>query len=77
VNNGVMYCDFNCGKPGIATDANLAESVDSNNVLKLPHELDFTDALRKAIPTKLTIGLTCVTLASLVYKQVLILSPRF
>ena len=65
------------GSRGLRRMRTWAESVDSNNVLKLPHELDFTDALRKAIPTKLTIGLTCVTLASLVYKQVLILSPGF
>jgi len=73
-NNGILYCDFYSGKTGIAMDANFAESLDSNDILKLPQELEFADALQKAIPTKLTIGLTCWKLASVDYQQVLILN---
>jgi len=46
-NTGIQYCDFKGGKPGITMDGNFAEYLlaDSNNVLPLPEELDFTDAV--------------------------------
>ena len=46
-NTGIQYCDFKGGKPGITMDGSLAEYLlaDSHNVLPLPDELDFTDAV--------------------------------
>jgi D-arabinose 1-dehydrogenase-like Zn-dependent alcohol dehydrogenase len=46
-NTGIQYCDFKGGKPGITMDGNFAEYLlaDSYNVLPLPKELDFTDAV--------------------------------
>jgi len=46
-NTGIQYRDFKGGKPGITMDGNFAEYLlaDSNNVLPLPKELDFTDVV--------------------------------
>ena len=46
-NTGIQYCDNKGGKPGITMDGNFAEYLlaDSNNVLPLPEELDFMDAV--------------------------------
>jgi D-arabinose 1-dehydrogenase-like Zn-dependent alcohol dehydrogenase len=61
-NTGIQYCDHKGGKPGITMDGNFAEYLlaDSNNVLPLPEELDFTDAVHISIPILLLLSLTCV-----------------